>query len=184
MAFLPANAGHLPATRNPEFEELSRLNECIQTRFLSRTSFGMNRIAAQHHGARTFHPENAGESALVDRIRKKGYELAVFLAGRSVLEAPLPLGVQGPAFVTNLRDAKQLPGPDTLLPQSRAALASFQTGDGYDIHMGDWTVAMRPLRASNESCIACHNARASRPGVQIGDALGVVMYVFRPVKPN
>jgi hypothetical protein len=186
MAVLPASSGHLPTTRNPELEELSRLNECIQARFLSRTSFGMSRIAVpamQYHGMRMFHPENATEQAVVNQIQKKGYELAVFLAGR-VSSTPLPSRVQGPALVTNLRDAKQLPGSEDLLPESRAALASFQTGDGYDIRMGDWTVAMRPLRASNEGCIACHTARTAETGIHIGDALGVLMYVFRPIKPN
>jgi hypothetical protein len=182
MTLLPANARHLPSTRNPEFEEISRLNDCIQARFLSRTSFGMNRIAVQLHGIRKFQPENSNEQAVVDGIRKKGYELAVFLAGRSLLSMDLPIGVQGPAFVTNLRDPKQLPSSVMLLSDSRAALASFQTGDVYDIRMGDWTVAMRPLRASNGGCVGCHNPGASPSGVQIGDALGVVMYVFRPLK--
>jgi hypothetical protein len=185
MALVPAGAAHLPPTRNTELEELSRLNQCIQARFLSRTSFGMSRIALpQYHGLRTFQPENPNELAVVEQIRKKGYELAVFLAGRSVLSSPLPMGVQGPALVTNLRDPKQLPLPSALLPESRAALASFQTGDGYDVRMGDWTVAMRPLRAANEGCIACHTARTAQTDLHIGDALGVVMYVFRPIKPD
>ena len=187
LSVLPSNAGHLPATRNTEFEELSRLNECIQTRFLSRTSFGMSRIAVPsmaYHGQRMFHPENPTEFGVVDQIRKKGFEFAVFLAGRSVLSSPLPMGVQGPALVTGVRDLRQLPGSDALLPESRAALASFQSGEGYDIRMGDWTVAMRPLRASNEGCVACHTARTAQTGLHVGDALGVVMYVFRPVKPE
>lgn len=120
----------------------------------------------------------------MNQIQKKGYELAVFLAGRSVLSTPLPLGVQGPALVTSIRDPKQLPGRMALLPESRAALASFQTGDGYDVRMGEWTVAMRPLRASNDGCIVCHTARTAQTGLHIGDALGVVMYVFKPAKTD
>lgn len=54
----------------------------------------------QHHGFGRFEPENPMEGAVVDRIQKKGYELAVFLAGRSVLLTPAP-GVQGPALVTH-----------------------------------------------------------------------------------
>lgn len=145
----------------------------------------MSRIARpQYHRLRKFQPENATELAVVDQIRKKGYELAVFLAGRSVLSAPLPMGVQGPALVTNLRDPEQLPASSALLPESRAALASFQTGEGYDIRIGDWTVAMRPLRASNEGCVACHAARTAQSDVHIGDALGVLMYVFKPIKTD
>jgi len=139
----------------------------------------MSRIAlpgAEYHNARIFQPENSDERAVVDQIQKKGYELAVFLADRNVLP------VQGPALVTTFRDPKQLPASAALLPESRAALASFQTGDGYDIRMGEWTVAMRPLRASNEGCIACHTARTAQTDLHIGDALGVLMYVFKPVK--
>jgi hypothetical protein len=182
LALAPANAGHLPTTRNPEFEEIASLNECIQARFLSRTSFGMRRIALpDHHGVRQFQPENANELAVVGRIQKKGYELAVFLAGRTVLSLPLPMNVQGPALVTNLRDPKQLPTPDVLLPESRAALASFQSANEYDTRVGDWTVAMRPLRASNAGCVGCHNPEGLQSGVKIGDALGAVIYVYRQV---
>src|SRR5262249_62098031 len=86
-------------------------------------------------------------------------------------------GVQGPAFITRLANPAELPGPDALLADSRRALASFQDGAGYDIRKGEWTVAMRPLRASNAECVQCHNAGGS--SLKIGDALGVELYVYR-----
>jgi hypothetical protein len=150
----------------------------------------MSRILPwQFHGVRTFQPENPTEFAVVNQLQSKGYEVALYLAGRNILTTPSPavaltldtrrFGVQGPAYITRLRDPKELPGPDGLLPDSRAALVSFQSGAGYDIRKGEWTVAMRPLRASNTACLQCHNAAAGGSGLKIGDALGVVLYVYR-----
>jgi len=177
-----AAPGHLGSLRNSEPEEISRLNESIQKRFLDRTSFGMSRILPnQYHGIRTFQPENPTESAIVNELQQKGYELALYLAGRNILVTPTPaqppLGqrryaVQGPAYITHLQNTAELPAADVLLEDSRAALSSFAKGDGYDIQKGAWTVAFRPLRASNAGCVQCHS-------VKIGDALGLVLYVYR-----
>ena len=70
-------------------------------------------------------------------------------------------------------------GPDTLLDDGRRALLSFQKGEGYDIRKAGWTVAMRPLRASNERCVQCHVAGGAESKLKIGDALGAAMYVYR-----
>jgi cytochrome c len=36
---------------------------------------------------------------------------------------------------------------------------------------------MRPLRATNEACVRCHNQTGA--GVKMNDPLGVVMYVYK-----
>ncbi len=163
-------------------EEIPQLNECIQARFLDATAFGMRRILPyEFHGVRVFRPENATEGAVVDRLQQQNYEVALYLAGRGILTPPTPLDfprrdrVQGPAYITRLGNPEELPGPEALLEESRRALISFQKGDGYDIHTSGWTVSMRPLRATSDKCVACHNT----PGLKIGDALGVAMYVYR-----
>jgi hypothetical protein len=196
---MSAAPGHLGSIRNGEPEEISRLNECIQQRFLDRRSFGMRRILPnQYHGDRTFRPENPTELSLVNQLQEKGYELALYLAGRSILTELPPsvlgidlhrFGVQGPAYITRLRNPDALPERVDLLEQSRAALASFESGEGYDIRKGAWTVAMRPLRASNVSCVLCHAMNVptqSNPRGQAslkeGDPLGVAIYVYRQVK--
>lgn len=171
----------LPVT-TPEPNELNQLNDCIQRRFLARTTFGMNRILPnQFHGVRQFRPENAAEQAVVNQLDQDGYQVALYLAGRNVLSPPSPnsllqphrYAVQGPAFITRL-NPEELPRPETLLEESRAAFAKDQ---GYEIQKSGWTVALRPLRASNEACVQCHNASAAN--VKLNDALGVALYVYK-----
>jgi|SRR5580692_4171459 hypothetical protein len=178
----------------PEPNDLGRLNECIQRRFLARTTFGMGRILPnQFHGVRQFRPENAAEQAVVNQLEDKGFQVALYLSGRGVLSEPAlnpavaryRYAVQGPAYITHLPDAGDLPGVEALYEESRAALVAFNTcfncGEGYDVQKGDWTVALRPLRASNQACVQCHNASGAqvKMPVKINDALGVVMYVYK-----
>ena len=183
IAATPARLDSIP-------DEISRLDECIQLRFLDAKAFGMRRILPmQYHGLRTFQPENATERAVVDQLRQKGYEVAFYLVGRNALTDqtqvrmlnPRRSPVQGPAFITPIR-AGEFPQPDTLLDDGRRALLWFQKGEGYDIGKAAWTVAMRPLRASNQGCVQCHvaaTASAGDPKLKIGDALGVALYVYR-----
>jgi hypothetical protein len=140
----------------------------------------------QFHGVRQFRPENADEQAVVNQLREKGYQVALYLAGRNVLTDPSrnPLvpsyryAVQGPAYITHLESPEELPRPDSLLEASRAALQAFSTSQSHgDTQKGGWTVLLRPLRASNEACVQCHNAAGAR--VKMNDALGVVMYVYK-----
>jgi len=183
---LTALAAHLTLPPMQQPEELSQLNECIQRRFQDRTSFGMRRILPnQYHGVRQFRPENPTEQAVVNRLEEKGYQVALSLAGRSVATipalapglAPSRYGVQGPAYITRLGNAQDLPGPDALFEESRAALDAFKASEGYDIRKGDWTVAVRPLRATNAACVQCHNSAGAN--VKMNDPLGVVMYVYK-----
>jgi hypothetical protein len=179
-------AAHLTLPISSEPDDLNRLNECIQRRFLARTTFGMGRILPnQFHGVRQFHPENATEQTVVNQLEDKGFEVALYLSGRGVLSDPAlnpavaryRYAVQGPAYITHLINPADLPGADALFEESRAALEAFNTGEGYDVQKGDWTVALRPLRASNQACVQCHNASGAR--VKMHDALGVVMYVYK-----
>jgi hypothetical protein len=163
--------------------EISRLNDCIQRRFLDRKAFGMMRISpSQFHGRGIFQPENPTEQAVVDQLRQKGIEVAVYLVGRGALSDPaLPTrraGLQGPAAITLLADT-QLPDQAAIFSEGRAALATIGQGQEYDTKSGEWTVAMRPLRASNQGCIHCHASVTAAP--KLGDALGVAMYVYRQI---
>jgi hypothetical protein len=142
----------------------------------------MSRILPnQFHGVRQFRPENPDEQAVVNRLGQDGYQVALYLAGRNVLSAPSPdsllqpyrYAVQGPAFITRL-NAEELPRPETLLEESRAA---FSKDQGYEIQKSGWTVALRPLRATSESCVQCHNVAGAH--VKMNDVLGVAMYVYK-----
>jgi hypothetical protein len=170
----------------PEPDELNGLNECIQHRFVGRTGFGMQRIVTnQFHGVPQFIPENSAEQAVVNQLGQDGYQVALYLAGRNVLSTrspnsllqPYRYAVQGPAYITRL-NAEELPRPETLLEAGRAALEGFNNSTSYsDIKKGSWTVALRPLRATNETCVQCHNAAGAQ--VKMNDTLGVAMYVYK-----
>ncbi len=163
----------------PEAEpgEISKLHACIEQRFQSRISFGMNRVALPSaHGMRTFRPENPSEQSAVDALRAKGYEVALFLSGRGVLESnaaqtTLPLyryQPQGPAAITPV--SSELPSRDALLAESRKA---FAKNEPYLAQAGNWNIALHPLRATGEQCVMCH------AGAKVGDELGVVMYLYK-----
>jgi hypothetical protein len=156
----------------PDPPEIARLDDCIQLRFLNRTSFGMNRILPQrHHGVQSFRPENPTEQAIIDQLCANRYQVALFLVGRGVLD-PFPQlsrnTLQGPAYITEV--SGDLPPRDTLLAEGRAAL---QKTEPYNLRRGEWTVSLRPLRASNAGCIQCHTS------AKIGDTLGVAVYAYK-----
>lgn len=139
----------------------------------------------QYHGVRQFRPENPTEQVVLNRLEEKGYQVALYLAGRSVATIPQPnstlapyrYGIQGPAYITNQSKTQELPGPEVLFEESRIAMETFKTGQGYDIRRGDWTVALRPLRATNAACVQCHNNAGAN--VKLNEPLGVVMYVYK-----
>ena len=173
------------AARYQDPDVISSLHECIQLRFLDRTAFGMRRILPfGYHGIRIFQPENQTEQTVVSKLTDSGHQVVLYLAGRSVMDSvgtgvnPRRYRVQGPAFITPGPIA-QYPGSDDLLDDSRRALTSFQTGGAnFSIRKGEWTIAMRALRATNETCVQCHSSNGGAR-LNIGDPLGVALYVYR-----
>jgi hypothetical protein len=191
-----ANAAPLHVTVT-EPSEINDLDRCVQKRFQDRASFGMGRMGPRkqpHRDVRSFSSENPAEQAVIDGLRAKGYEVIVYLAGRKIVETP-PVsaasrrryGVQGPALITNKSMASQPPSKTWLLAESRTALESFQTGDGYVLKRGAWTVAMRPLRATNSGCVSCHTSgiaagsEGAKDKIAVGDPIGVAIYAYRQV---
>jgi hypothetical protein len=194
-AFVFASMGTIPPLSTPiDPDPIARLDECIQRRFLGIGAFGMARVLPnRYHGVVQFRSENAAEQQAVAELTEKGYHVALFLAGRHVLDQPSQypsprFGLQGPALVASLDAAVALPDRETLLAEGRKAMQSLvndQNGSGYDVRQGNWVIAMRPLRASNETCVRCHTTgfgaliRDGNRHVELGDALGVAMYVYR-----
>jgi hypothetical protein len=161
--------------------EIARLHSLMELRFLDRTTFGMKRILPmEYHGIRDFRPENAGEQSVTSALHDRGYEVALYLAGRGVLTLPPALVntrrylPQGPAFITKVAEAADLPSQDALLADSRAGFRVLEKGESFDMREPGWSIAMRPLRANN-SCVGCHMGS----GAKAGDVLGVAMYVYR-----
>ncbi|HYL36297.1 MAG TPA: hypothetical protein VEV17_10330 [Bryobacteraceae bacterium] len=187
-----AAAADLPTARTSPLDLFRELDDCIQQRFLSIGRFGISRILPVH-GVQRFRPENAQEREVVGLLEDQGYEVALYLAGRGILDATASTsdsmlgallsrrGVQGPAFITGLHHPQELPEPAALLPDARTALASFRTAQSYDMQKDGWNVRIRPLRATSPACVACHThgSGGANEGLKIGDALGAVLYVSR-----
>jgi hypothetical protein len=84
-ATLTLSAATPPVFKPNTPTEISRLDECIQIRFLDRRTFGINRMGVSAHGMRMFQPENPTEQSIVDQLRQKGFEVAAYLVGRQAL---------------------------------------------------------------------------------------------------
>jgi hypothetical protein len=190
-AILLTASSRLPVSQDTEPEEITRFDSCLQLRFLDRKSFGMQRVAPRrYHGARFFHAENQKEQAVVSEMQAKGYELAVYLAGRGML-SPDPLtersNIQGPAFITKLQNTDNLPSREALRDESLKMLLSEGKEDFLGSRQGEWRISMHRLRASNEGCVGCHTSgggsaayrQSEKQPLKLGDTIGVAIYVYR-----
>jgi hypothetical protein len=180
--FLLTTALTIPSSRVPL--EVDQLDTCIQNRFVDMRAMGMRRVLPRaYHGVLDFAPENPVETSVIQQLKAKDMEVVFYLVGRGVLGEstgpflnPRRAGVQGPAFIT---PSHNFPAPDELLTESRTALKSVDRGaDISPIRHGEWTIAMRPLRAHQGRCVECHVPQGAT-GLKIGDALGVAMYAYR-----
>jgi hypothetical protein len=184
---------------DPNASLIFALDECIQERFKDvEENFGFRRIIPPKTSPHRFTPENARELGIVKALEKSGLEVALYLAGRSVL-GPRPdeaawrnknsrPPIQGPALVS-AKDRRKgdLPDPSELWEQSRRAMETLKKSDAYDFALRGWSFSARAVRAGDGSCLKCHYAdRASviplRPQegagspIKVGDILGILLY--------
>ena len=145
---------------------LDALDRAVQKRFHNVIGFGMARIASERH----FEPTTEEEKAAVADLRREGYRVGLYLAGRGILvETPVerrvtvnrfggwPGGaIAGPIYVSS-STAKGLPGAVPLWDGTRRALESFEEGgERHEFVAGRWQVEARPVRASAMTCLECH----------------------------
>jgi hypothetical protein len=130
--------------------------------------------------------------------------VSFYLVGRSVLEAKpddvtralwekqtlnfyARKPINNPILLT--RDARiaDLPKPLELWDRARQAMTAFSKTDQYDFSFGRWQMAVRPLRASQEACLKCHDQKAAMVegqyksvsrNLKLGDPLGAVIYAY------
>jgi hypothetical protein len=156
--------------REREPHPLDALDRAVQKRFHNVIGFGMARIASE----RRFEPETEEEKEAVRALKREGYTVGLYLAGRGVLaETPVEKrvasnrfggwpgrAIAGPIFVSSSAP-KNLPGAVPLWDETRRALESFASGgERHEFTAGVWRVEARPVRASAESCIECHRRHA------------------------
>ena len=146
---------------------LEALDHEIQKRFHDVIGFGMARIATE----RRFEPETKAEREAVSGLGRAGYKVALYLAGRGVLE-PMPVRLRraktsfgagmvgepfsGPIFVSS-PSITLVPSAASLWAETQNAMRAFEQGSNrYGFAEGKWQVEARPVRASAESCLRCH----------------------------
>ncbi len=201
------------------FAELAALDKVVQERFavIPDSDFGVGRIGKRHDVfVPQTAKEKAVVAALKKRGLEVVFYVAGrnYLLGRQVLYAG-PQFLQGPVFITGkpLFKTKQTPysyfspiwNVDAQLPPdlpdggnvlnsplyvpARKALDSFKANEGANFSIAKWKVAARPVVASQQACVDCHNSRISggkweryKNSFQLGDTLGVAMYAYRMKK--
>jgi hypothetical protein len=127
------------------------LNDRIQERFLDvDNGFGISRVMRPRPGPHRFEPENVREMAVVRDLERANVSAILYLGSAQ-------RKIKGPVLVTGAGDgvANALTAPDA--EGLREPLTKF---------------IARPVRASSETCLRCHN-------VSLGEAVGVVMYGYR-----
>jgi hypothetical protein len=198
-AWLAAPMSAAQAGRPGTAALIADLNDCIQERFKDvDDTFGFRRIVRLGETPHRFRPENARELGAVRELERARTRVVLFLTGRQVLRPDattvrpvtgLPM-IKGPVLVTSGRDAADAPRAADLLDDSRRAFAAFDRGDSHEFSTKTWSVAARPVRATDRVCLRCHSAdgraflspRDADGSLRLGDALGVVLYAVQPVK--
>jgi hypothetical protein len=167
---------------------LAAFDVCIQQRFkdIDKT-LGLRRIIKIGETPHRFKPENAKELTSMSELQNGGFNVALYLASRSVFgekpeakkwrqdnqengsansgalsKAPFDSRrlIKGPVLIT-AKNRDDLPMPVELWEQSRKAMQAFATKDSYEFTLGKWKFLAKPVRAS-ESCLQCHLRDSTR----------------------
>ena len=166
-------------------DPLDALNRAIQERFAGVDKFfGMRRIVVIGDTPHQFRPETVSEEAVVQDLRDANLKVALYMAGRRVLEREPNLlsekagGVDrrvifGPVAITAVDQLHELPHSVDLIDEARRAFQELQRRDRYDFRMSNVKFSARAVRLSSDECLACHE------GNKRGDPLGVVLYAYR-----
>ena len=169
-----------------EDDPIFNLNRAIQARFQGVDRFfGLRRIVVPGDTPHQFQPEKVSELSAVQELRDRGLSVAMYVAGRRVLEREPNLLTKvpgvidrrvifGPIAVTHATELALLPHAVDLIDQSRVAFEHVGKNDRLDIAKDGWTFTARAIRAESAECLTCHRERA------VGDPLGVMWYAYRP----
>ena len=183
---------------SPDTQLIDAFDRALQRRFHDVIGFGMARIETD----KRFVPETAEEKAALASLQKAKLKVALYLAGRLVLDSK-PVGsnhsmffrraVGRALFISSSTNIRELPQPSDLWGESQKALAAFSAGsESYDFALDQWTFRARPVRASDQSCLKCHSEdyhivfeasggstiKPTGNKLKVGDPLGVLLYAF------
>ena len=166
-------------------DPLASLNRAIQERFRDvDKNFGLRRIVIIGDTPHQFRPETVSEFAAVQDLKDEGLQVALYMAGRRVLDREPDLTTKqpftvnrrvifGPIAVTDPAALSALPAAVELIDESRHAFQALQRRERYDFEAANWAFSARAVRAASAECLTCHKGRT------LGDPLGVVLYAYR-----
>lgn len=198
--FVPDRGAQDPRARVRALIE--QFDQCLQERFKDvDEGFGFRRIIRIGDTPHRFKPENAREEGAVRDLEREGLRVVLYLTGRRALTAdgrapgppPGPPLIKGPVEVTRAQrqgDPRTAPSLD-LRDESRRAMITFERASSYDFTAGGWTFVARPVRASELSCLRCHEADGSTrtipardrvPSLRVGDPLGALLYGYQSAR--
>ena len=203
--FLSSVVGAQYITRSGLFASpVEALNYSIQKRFQTLEGFGMARMPVVPQHVYEFDPQTPDERAAVAELREQGWTVNLYLGGRGLLEPPMSKAeweqageysdrkaISDPMRISGNSTPADLPKPWELWEIGQKALAASTTGDRFTSSFRRWRVDARPIRANKQACLKCHDAEGAgvypprptgpRTKLEIGDALGVVLYVYARV---
>ena len=202
------NSSGAGSTVNAAAAELDAFDQVVQKRFHSVIGFGVTRVATE----RQFVPESLEEKEAVKQLKRAGYEICFFLAGRGILQdikeservSHAEFGhrwghvMSGPVFLSD-RKLKALPEARVMWEPARQAFRKFSEGASrYSFEANGWQIEARPVRASEERCLQCHGhdilityppeggtsykKDTERNNLRVGDPVGVLLYVHKQKK--
>lgn len=150
-----------------------------------------------------FRPESLEEFRAIGDLESRSIRVGLYVFGAAILRwdrrqqdfralkgpAAITPGTVRPSWYPSLpemrftapRDA--LPDWTAIHPIARAAMKRFaEGGKSFEAELDGWTLLARPVPASAESCVGCHNnpniSRSPRP-IALHDAIGGVLYGYR-----
>lgn len=185
----PVLASPLPPTRVPDspLQVAETLDAYVQPRFeiLRDKNFGAFRIVYRRHaGLGQLKVESPREKELIANANAAKRDYAVSLLHSSYKQPRLQLlyvnqqRVVGDSTFNNRYLAEKVAAENGLEfaaieKGAVGALSQLRAGKEYRMSRPGWDVLMRPVLASKQECLGCHEG--SRPG----DTLGVMVYAVR-----
>lgn len=181
---------------------IASFDECIQDRFRNLTDKRLGLARLTPASPHVFFADNVREESVVQYLEAMRLNVVMYVGGRKLLGengyhvtpqrgalmmVPGRNGARldGPILVTPLsahappRDALSAV---TLMTDAARALRAFDDVDATGFSAEGWNVIARPVRASSQACLGCHrlvHAGKLENALQIGDALGVVLYAYQ-----
>jgi len=187
------------------------------SRIARPNSFGAHYIPT-FSAAADFSPMSEPERALVAELAGRKIQAGLYVVGGAIsccsadylnpraLKGPAKItpGTPRPAWYPESRDgvdllhrpkaAGSLPDWYDIYAVAQHAMSSFRDGGkGFETSLGSWTIAARPVPATQERCVTCHNgmltpnrrllalsdAPPGPPDLSLNSPAGGVLYAFR-----